>query len=342
MQPELRPSADAIRASYLEQDNLDRVDRADDLLRSVGFSVGRDTETGEISTLHWEHMEQDFDTLDDIFMIISEATELNKEEFAAQVLPRIQQLALGFDNHHGSYLLRGLNNPEIKTSGAHTKTPFGHTLEVFEHLESDGLTPGQVDWSRFSAMGHDLGKLAIADGDYFQDHAELSYLMMREYCRSRTGLSAQEIEDFLAPIRYHHTFELVDKGILTVEDVRALVSSDQALVVLATLSFADVQSVGEQYQLFALNHGVVALELFAHEIEEASQDIQAWFEAFSGAYLHFAANLQVEPSDKSHQYVHGIQERAERALQVPATATLSQALNHVFAPHSTREPAMVH
>lgn len=336
-----KPSVDELRSAYFEPNAENNIARIQALLESEGFKVIRSFGDGEITAISWQNMEQDFESFDLIFQVISQATDLTDAQFNRLLVPRMQSIALGLENRRGSYLFQGLNSDNIQTTQAHTKTPFAHTIDVVRNATTEGLTAGQKDWVRMLNFVHDIGKYIIANNDHFQDHAEIGFLIMREYCRKHTEMSAAEIDQFLAPIRYHHTFELVDKGVLTIDEVWDLVDSPKAMVVLSTLAFADVQSVSESYMMYAINHGITALELFSEKLSEAEAELLEWLETFSQGFIEFLTKLDLEQTERSMKYVQAMQERVEQLSNQSFSSSqdaLSQALGGVF-----KQPqAMVH
>lgn len=205
--------------------------------------------------------------------------------------------SFSFLNDQGRFsapLLEKLTNEKIETSEAHTEKPAMHVLRVSALLKTGVLNDIEAAWVRVFGMYHDTGKEEIANYDHFQYHAEISYLKLREYLRSRkkqlkrmlpferdisvASVDSEQqpyaddeyddaIEQALLPIRYHHAGELMGRGILTKNDLMNLIKTRSNFLILSALSIADAASVNKYMQFGGVNAAETA-EIMATSIAD--------------------------------------------------------------------------
>lgn len=262
-----------VRNSYLGgRTRTSDVERLRDLTEPKGFVLKIDDNGDAIESIDWASKEQDFLILDQVLARIVDFFPVNISDKTAtaegghdQAMSEIGILLLGDDKESvkngGSELFRRMHDDQIERNVGHDLDPFDHTMQVIKSLTSNFTDLAQIEkvWLTFSAVVHDIGKLCIAKDDRYHDHAEISYLVAREWIRSRLALVSQfginenNLEYYLGIVRYHHALELVDKDqIITYEEFAALAQTEHAMKLLGIFAFADASSIGNRYVEFAV------------------------------------------------------------------------------------------
>jgi hypothetical protein len=301
------------------------------LLKAKGFTPTTDKQ-GTIIDIAWPEERFDFALLDGVAGMIWAANNQTDEEYRESTLQEIEvyinanaQLRLVKDIK--SIFIK-LDDPTIPVSKAHSRTPMRHTLDVAHGIDTSVFrnqltqTEALADWqndaifaARFQAFVHDWGKLFIADGDIYQYHAELSYLLFKKYVDSRVKrglIHPNQADSLLQPIRYHHIFELVSKGVFDLEEVlELLVTDENAYILLGVLAAADAGSV-EGYGHFALENVTTFFQGLERELAEVlarlpnfAHSLLRWFDGLLGS---IEAYLGTNPGDKKMAQVNRVTE----------------------------------
>jgi hypothetical protein len=212
-------------------------------------------EDNKIVSLEWAEKDQDQELVNFIYNLLLQITF---DAFDSENSIYQQLEIAGFFVSLEEYLtsskttFKRLDAEGIAVSEAHRgTTPYQHILNVLKELKigefaslfESEAQQGFVINNIMNALFHDWGKLIIARDDTEQYHAEISYLMTKEF-----GLLT---EDQLAAIRYHHIFELLDKGKVSIDQIRKIFSDATSFAHLSILSSADVASV-VSYEAYAI------------------------------------------------------------------------------------------
>jgi len=201
--------------------------------------------------LEWEGREADYQVFDELVLMVCSSGDMTDKEFVTDFLPRIERCAAQ------SHLFKLLNDPSILTSAVHHHTPMRHVFRVMGELRVDQLSYEQRIKVRFQALMHDLGKIFIADQDFFQDHARLSYVIVMDYLSQRLKFDSHAANAFAAGILFHHIDELLDKNVMTDFEfsdsslLRSYQVDPDLLHLIRVLSIADCMSV-DAYRCHAL------------------------------------------------------------------------------------------
>lgn len=261
------------RAAYLSPGHRD-FDRQQELVAVRGFRLVADAE-GRVTDILWPSEEQfkaDYVVFCRVLDFLWKTAHKNdalfqlppqhrghKEECLSP-FQEVEAILFGTDTYKqvgGMPFFIQLNDPMIPVSLAHTGiSPAAHSCNVLAELKTDGLSTGPLERvhrfnQRIRAIFHDLGKLFIAQGDTFQDHAQISYYLLRKliyyYCLKQektTPERAQELAELLAgPVRYHHIFEQVEDGFLSVAEAAQVIEDPSYVPDIAALTMADRMSI---------------------------------------------------------------------------------------------------
>lgn len=233
------------------------------LLEEKGFQVELTNES--ITKVTWANQEADFSLLH-WFLTELRQTTLNPEvNLSTQLATIIDQLdaRMSFDELSQTPSYQQLNDTQIEVTSAHQgNTPYQHIKNVLAKLRLDEYVKrfdSSEDRLQFiiqmviDVFLHDWGKITIANHDEFQFHAEISYLLSREWLLwlAEHGILEELFlnqtvlnqEQALQPVRFHHFFELIDRGLLQPEEIRALVPDSLAFAALTLLAAADTESI---------------------------------------------------------------------------------------------------
>lgn len=268
------------------------------LLTKKGFSVALNEEKSEIIDLDWKTKELDFTAFAIFIDELRETASLSDEEFKEYIPTLAMQLGgNGGDIGGNSPLYTRLNDDAIDRSKAHVFNPHDHSTAVGENTITDGLDAWKVFRARFDYEGHDIGKVAIANGDITHVHGEISYLIWRQFFRENPlpefRVSDEQVQNklidlFLRTIRFHHIFEAVQFGALSQEEVidvlmqqpfseeeltylqeqqqsnpdLKIITPEESLFMLGVLAPADAGSV-DLYIPYAVANAAKFIEIFS-------------------------------------------------------------------------------
>lgn len=300
-------------------------------------------ENNQIAKLEWDNQKEDFELLSWLLAnLLSHPFSIDQNlgdqlsGLVAELDLKMQQL----ESNRGTY--RQLNDSSIEVSAAHRgTTPYQHKKEVLAKLKTVDFVrrfETAADQRLFlvqMAMAvflHDWGKMILANGDVFSYHAEMSYLMAVEWAESIAGkpeiLAAgwlpTHTEQLLTMVRYHHTFELLDKGVLQTEDVRALVPDFATFAALSLLVTADSESVAS-YTKFAFGSIIDALRSLS-----AEELAQPEFEFLLVQLVNWLQQLVSKIIDQVHTKVEYLQIKIE--VLRTWIEHLPQEFHHYFIP----------
>jgi hypothetical protein len=271
---------EAIRSKYLEFGSGDWARIAQLILdSSIAQSIGMRVEeqNGE-RRIVWNTMEEDFAAFDDIFNYIV-------LKVAHQEVHYREDDEVFWELFQRSPMLRSLNSSSIETSGAHTITPFEHTIQVYKQIIANaGMDYRQQILVLCEALGHDIGKLVIAKGDEFQDHATISSEVLKQYLMAR-GFMKEDAIKLLAPVTLHHLAENVEKEIIAPEEAATLVDDQEIAQILSILTLADGAS-SEAHLHFAAQNANVLIQALRKKFEavlgQSKELITAYVHALIG------------------------------------------------------------
>lgn len=249
----------------------------------VIFQISKSGSDGR-ERIDWTSKEQDFQILDRVADMIIDTLHLDDSVYRGNVLPKIQSLLFQ------SPLYQSLDDPSIPRSAAHSsRTPFQHIMDVAHLTDSDGFDNDSKFWLRFDPLIHDPGKASIAQLDYYQMHAKISALIKQEYLHSR-GVSTEKSVEWSRTVKYHHVLELINRGILTHEEVQALFDREVTQIqMLGNLALADAWSV-EKNQPFALANAKEFLTFF-EQLKRLTETTKEFLLQFALTILEYAKKV---------------------------------------------------
>ncbi len=136
----------------------------------------------------------------------------------------------------------------IKSGSAAAEPVATHIFKVAKNLRTDHMSGEERFVSRMQAVIHDVGKIIALDlgqsehiltEDFLQMHAFLTSRIWDAYARSREygEKRALKIGSILG---VHHLYELVDRKLLTKEDVKQILPKEDDQFLLFLLSVSDV------------------------------------------------------------------------------------------------------
>ncbi|PIR61633.1 MAG: hypothetical protein COY81_03685 [Candidatus Pacebacteria bacterium CG_4_10_14_0_8_um_filter_43_12] len=308
---DLNPLESSIRNFYLSQEGTAAdINVLHALLEPKGFQIAANWEGNIVESLTWPDMLQDFDGLDRLVNEIIGYDSVPDEELAAVYVPHYFSVEYAAVDTNGQAVIptmRAMDDDSIPRSRAHKDTPHVHEMKVLGLFWSDGLSFKRRFWGRLFAATHDLGKTILATGDHHQYHAYISYLMLREYLRSRKislahmvkreyqTLTEAQIRQTLLPVRYHHGLELIQKGIITEDELLDMASTTDNFEMVIRLAVADAYSV-EDYKKFSIGHAVVAIEaltrIYDRKLRELILNLAQISPAITSAAIIKAAEKQ--------------------------------------------------
>lgn len=270
-----------IRAAYLSRGKPE-VQRLRLLFESRGFLVATNLNGTEITDVLWpssEEYEQNYRVFAQAFDLLLATSHQSDSAFHSQpkhrhtrdtaptTFHKLEEIVLG-STHGGPGMpyFRAMNDPTILVSESHRgTTPAAHSLNVERYLKTGHLESGFYRaLVRMHGWTHDFGKLFIADNDVYQDHAQISYYLLRKmYARFIFEKAAEDkkfvapqdalnlADMFLQPVRWHHILEQWEKGHITEGELLSVLDTVQTTQMTATLAVADRLSVGGKYSVFA-------------------------------------------------------------------------------------------
>lgn len=278
-----------------------------------------------IQRIEWSTMDQDFEAWDQAVKLLAASSELEDDEFNAQVCPELQSLLL-----ERSPLFQHLASGDIDVTATHKrlgKTPFIHTFDVLMSMDtSDCIHPRQRTFRRIKALLHDIGKSIVANYDFMQNHAAFSQSLVMEFAIKKWKMSPVEAYQFTVIERWHHTAELLDMKVLQPADVlqeiyqnasirldgpsSSLESPEFYLATLCALNVADTESV-KMYE-YAAGAIVHTFELFKEVSEKIEGLPDAWVRLLSQmgvAGINWLMQLQItqaEIDEKIHDFLQAL------------------------------------